>query len=47
MYEGGRLVEVMLLIMNVVMTSECCPLDWKRSLLVPSTKMVMWNKWVI
>ena len=24
----------MLLMMNVVMKSECCPLDWKRSLLV-------------
>ena len=36
MYGGGRLVEVMLL-MNVVIKSECCPLDWN----VPSTKMVM------
>ena len=33
-YGGGWLVEVMLLMMNVVMKSECCPLDWKRSLLV-------------
>ena len=24
--------------MNVVMKSECCPLDWKRSLLVPFHK---------
>ncbi len=39
-------VEEMLLITNVVM-SECCLLNWKRSLLVPSTKMVMWNKLVI
>ena len=41
MYGGGRLVEVMLLVMNVVMKSECCPLDRKRSLLVVSTKMVV------
>ena len=34
MYRNGRLVEVMLLIMNVVMKSECCQLDRKRSLLV-------------
>ena len=27
MYRGGRLVEVMLLMMHVVMTSECCQLD--------------------
>ena len=25
----------MLLLMNVVMKNECCPLDWKKSLLVP------------
>ena len=30
MYGGGRLVEVMLLVMK----SACCRLDWKRSLLV-------------
>ena len=29
MYGGGGLVAVMLLMMNVVMKSECCPLDWK------------------
>ncbi len=29
LYGGGRLVEVMLLMMSVVMKSECCPLDWK------------------
>ena len=34
MYGGGQLVEVMLLMMNVVINSECYPLDWKRSLLV-------------
>ena len=34
MYGGGWLVEVMLLMMNVVMKSECYPLYWKRSLLV-------------
>ena len=38
MYGGGRLVKVMLLMMNVVMKSDCCPLDWKRSLLVPLHK---------
>ena len=37
----------MLLMMNVVSKSECCPLDWIRSLWYPSTKMVMWNKLVI
>ena len=34
MYGKGRLVEMMLQMMNVVMKSECCPLDWERSLLV-------------
>ena len=38
MYGGGWLVEVMLLMMNMVMKSECCPLDWKTSLLVPLHK---------
>ena len=33
-YGGGRLVEVMLLMMK----NECCQLDWKRSLLVPLHK---------
>ena len=37
-YGGGRLVEVKLLMVNVVMKNECCPLDWKRSLLVPLHK---------
>ena len=37
-YGGGWLVEVMLLMMYVVMKSECCPLDWKRSLQVPFHK---------
>ena len=41
---GGKLVEVMLLMMNMVMKSECCQLDWKTSLMVPLTNMVMWNK---
>ena len=27
MYGDGRLVEVILVMMNVVMKSECCPLD--------------------
>ena len=31
-------MKVMSLMMNVVMKSECCPLDWKRSLLVPVHK---------
>ena len=38
MDRGGRLVEVMLLMMNIVMKSGCCPLDWKRSLLTPLHK---------
>ena len=37
-YRDGWLVEVMLLMMNMVMKSECCPLDWKRSLLAPLHK---------
>ena len=28
----------MLLVMNMVMKSECCLLDWKKSLLVPLHK---------
>ena len=35
---GGRLVEVMLQVMNSVLWSESCPADWKRSLLVPLHK---------
>ena len=31
----GRLVEVMLQVVDLVMRSESCPADWKRSLLVP------------
>ena len=31
-------MEVILLMMNVVMKSEYCLLDWKRSLLVPLHK---------
>ena len=38
MYKGERLVAVMLLMMNALMKSECCPLDWKGSLLVPLHK---------
>ena len=38
MYGGGRLVEVMLQVMNLVLWSESCPADWKRSLLVPLYK---------
>ena len=34
-YRVGQLVEVMVFMMNVVMKSEYCPLDWKRGLLVP------------
>ena len=33
MYGDGRLVEVMLQAMNLVLRSESCPTDWKRSLL--------------
>ena len=33
MYDDGRLVEVMLQVMNLVLRSESCPTDWKRSLL--------------
>ena len=39
-------MEVMLLMMNVVMNSECCPLDWKRSTVTPP-QIVMWYKYVI
>ena len=38
MYRGGRLVEVMLLMISVVKNSECSPLDWKDGLLVPLHK---------
>ena len=34
MYGGGKLVEVILQVMNLVLRSESCPADWKRSLLV-------------
>ena len=34
MYGGGRLVEVMLHAMNLLLRSESCPADWKRGLLV-------------
>ena len=34
MYNGERLVEVMLQVMNLVFRSEFCLVDWKRSLLV-------------
>ena len=34
----GRLVEVMLQLMNLVLRSESCPADWKKSLLVPLHK---------
>ena len=43
-YRGGRLVEVKLLMVNVLMKGECCPLDWKEVYWYPSTKMMMWNK---
>ena len=33
MYGGGRLVDVMLQVVNLVLRSEACPADWKRSLL--------------
>ena len=33
MYDDGMLVEVMLQVMNLVLRSESCPTDWKRSLL--------------
>ena len=38
MYGSGRLVEVMLQVMNLVLRSEPCPADWKRSLQVPLHK---------
>ena len=37
-YGSGRLVEVMLQVMNFVLRSESCPADWKRSLQVPLHK---------
>ena len=44
MYGGGRLVEVMLLVMNLVLWSESSPADWKRSLLVPVHRIVTVRK---
>ena len=38
MYGGGRLVAVMLQVMNLVMSSGSCLADWKRSLMVPLHK---------
>ena len=38
MYGGGRLVEVMLQVMNLVFRSESCLAYWKRGLLVPLRK---------
>ena len=38
LYGGGRLVEVMLQVMNLVLRYVICPADWKRSLLVPLHK---------
>ena len=35
MYGGERLVEVKLQVMNLVLRSESCVVDWERSLLVP------------
>ena len=32
MYGGGRLFELMLQVMHLVLRSESCPVDWKRSL---------------
>ena len=43
MWRGGRLVEVMLQIMNVV-KSEICLIDGREVNWYPSTKLVMWNK---
>ena len=37
-YGGIRLVEMMLQVMNLVLRSESCLADWKRSLLVASPK---------
>ena len=34
MYGGGRLVEVMLQMMNLVLRNESCTADWKNSLLM-------------
>ena len=38
MYGDGRLVEMMQQVMNLVLRSESCPADWKKSLLVPLHK---------
>ncbi len=38
LYGGGRLVAVMLLVMNLVIRCVSCPADWKRSLPVPLHK---------
>ena len=38
MYGGGRLVEFMLQVMDLVLRSESCLADWQRSLLVPLHK---------
>ena len=32
MYGGGRLVEMIQQVKNLVLRSESCPADWKRSL---------------
>ena len=44
MYGGGRLVEEMLQLMNLVLRSEFPPADWKRSLLMLSIGMVTMRK---
>ena len=38
MYGDGRLVEMMLQVMNLVLRSESSEADWKRSLLMPLHK---------
>ena len=40
MYGGGRLVKVMLQVMNLVLRSESCQADWRRNLLVSLHKNV-------
>ena len=43
-YGGGKLVKVMLQVMNLVLKSESSPANWKRSLLVYLLRMVTMRK---
>ena len=40
-YGGGRLVEVLVDLLKIVLRNDCCLEDWMRSLVVPLYKMVM------